>query len=168
MNYTLKCIFCVLAASIATVLVLYTIGCSEKHEGHCTNSLKDCAIVSEKNLSGYLDACEKLAKCMKATEFHMAHLTNQPHNPWACSITVDKRRSRYLYPEAEITFDEIWPSNLKNAIAVCEMMTHTGEFSDKYLDDLDALFRRMDKERKEREHPAPTPTPRKIKIMEAP
>lgn len=118
----------------------------------CKDKLNECVLVkADWSLRALDEDCSKLAKCMKL-DYEIVSLPDQPHNPYACSITNPKKKwvSHYYYPKGRISFGEVEYDRLREAIATCEMITETGEKSQKYYEELMALFDRMDKEKAER------------------
>lgn len=145
-------------------LVATLVGCSDDNDA-CKNDLNHCKLVSESNLRHFHDKCQALAKCMKA-EFEVIHFNNQSHNPYACSIHKQgktRRKGWYLYPKASLSFGEAHSSGLENEIAVCEIMTETGNQSDTYYKSLDEAFKKIDEDRRKSNEPKPTAPPMKIR-----
>lgn len=110
-------------------------------------------IINDHNMRQFSDQCEKLAKCLKA-EGEIVHFSNQPHEPYACSIVKNgktRKKTIYFYPKAECWFDEWEFDGLGNEIKSCEMVTETGEQSDEEYARMDEMFKEMDKQKKRRE-----------------
>lgn len=149
------------------LLLIVLAGCTDSkysyREKVCTSDLKNCQLVYSENLRFFHDKCMELAKCMRA-QGEVVHFNNQPHNPYACSITKKgKTRSKgqYLYPTASLSFGRA-DLSFENELTVCEIMTETGRHSDEEYRKVDQVFEAMAKRRQQRKEPTPPP-PMKIR-----
>lgn len=121
------------------LILLLLASCTHDKEA-CKNDLDNCHLVNENTLAQYESACGKLAKCMKA-DYTLLHFQSQSRNPYACSIKLHNTRTnkypakgRFFYPKARISFGEMELDYLEEAVATCELMTETGEYSDDTID----------------------------------
>jgi len=96
LNYTLRCIFCVLAASIFTVFVLYTVGCSDKKMCEFSNGAK--TFVYGNNFTKWDCANDLYGEVPKKT--YKGGLT------WGIDLDLSKikcSRGKVLYPRIQIS-----------------------------------------------------------------
>jgi hypothetical protein len=130
-------------------ILLFLAGCTahtvQQYEP-CKNDLDNCKLVSENGtLQRFHDQCKKLSECM-GFEYELAHLSKQKSNPWACYLSKKGKkhnRNRFLYPKAELMFGEARSEALEEAILVCELMTATGEYSDKQIEAREAQWKKL-------------------------
>lgn len=151
------------------ILALLLIGCSKSSDSNkesCKNNLDKCVLIRDSNLSLLNNDCEKLATCM-GSEWEIIHFSNQPNNPYACSIWKKTKnyghKGTYFYPKGSISFGRVEFEGLDNEIAVCELMTETGQKSDKRYKELEELFKKIDEDRAKRGIVEPRPKPLKIR-----
>lgn len=141
------------------LLVFLMAGCSDNKEiakEFVENKIR-ASNSDSRNLS---EACIRLGKCMGG-KYELHHLSNQPHAPYACYIRLNDDRVSYFYPEADISFGDLYLDQpLKSAIRACEMLKRQGEYSDESI----AAWKKWASERANK--PKPTPTPEQIKVIE--
>lgn len=95
MNYTLKCIFCVLAASIATVLVLYTVGCTDKQMCQTVNGMR----------LELFSGNAKMWDCENDLHGELPKKTYKGGMTWGIDLDLSKikcSRGKVLYPRVQI------------------------------------------------------------------
>lgn len=154
-------------------LCLLLVGCLEENEdGPCYKDLKNCQLIEGNwQINHFSEKCERLAKCMDA-DWHVASFKNQSHNPFACSITTKKKdskgrsRNRYIYPKAGLSFGNASWNGFDNEIAVCEMMTHTGDFSVEETDRMEEFFKVLDERKRLRQEQEKKKRDPKIKVIQ--
>jgi hypothetical protein len=81
------------------------------------------------------------------SDYEVVHLINQKRNPYTCSISKmgkTRQKNKYFYPKGDVMFDELRSDNLENEISVCEMMTETGDSSDRRYEEYDEMFKKID------------------------
>jgi hypothetical protein len=139
------------------VVVFFILGCTAS---------KPQPIVDHTNLYSLFNACERLSKCSKG-KFEIVHVVSQPHAPYACALTINGS-TRYFYPDQDTRFPD-FPmfGGFQDSVALCEMLTQTGEYSPKalmerkrqamaWLKSTEERKRKAAKSKNRRAEPAPT------------
>lgn len=140
-------------------LLMSILGCSPNTDEIVNNKI----VEYNREIDHLTSNCLKLGECMKA-KVTLIHFPKQTFAPYACHISLDRKRGAYLYPDSTLGFGQLGQLSYENALTICQIITHQGEYSDQEISERKKALEEL--ERTNRAKKSSNSRPTKIPVLE--